>query len=308
MHKNTRASAAAVLLFCSSLLAIISSVPQAYGEELARVNGVPILAAQLEWEVKKFLKDGDVDPQYGRVVRAQCLELLVQRQLVVQSLQKSKLAAKPNDVEQELKRLAKRLERVEKTLDDHLQQIGTDLPTLRGDLLWQLSWKKALDKYMTAENKAKFFKEERQHFDGTQRRIAHILLKRTPERTNGVLQKELVDLKRRLDAGELSFVDAAQQFSAAPTADKGGDMGWIGRRDPMPDSFSRAVFDQKVGEVGSPIVSAFGVHLVRVLEEKTGSKTEKEAAAEISEEMRRFLFEWMVERARSDANIEYDPK
>jgi len=47
----------------------------------------------------------------------------------------------------------------------------------------------------------------------------------------------------------------------------GGDIGWIGRGDLVPD-LERKIFSMKKGEVSDPMPSAFGIHIIKKTDEK----------------------------------------
>ncbi len=60
------------------------------------------------------------------------------------------------------------------------------------------------------------------------------------------------------------FAKLAQQNSGDPgSAVKGGDLGWFGKGDMVPE-FDKAVFNGKVGVVQKPVKSKFGYHIIKV--------------------------------------------
>lgn len=272
--------------------------------EIVRVNHEIIDEKHIALEIKSFLKDREVDQQELATVRKQVIELLVRRQLVTQSLRDSKLGASAEEIELEVKRLRNRLSRVQKTLPDYLAERSSDISILRREFEWRISWQRALKKYLTPENTSKYFKQHRRHFDGSRLHVAHILLKVSPQRTVKQATTELTDIRKQLSSGKLNFTEAAKQYSNAPTADSRGDMGWIERRDPMPESFARPAFDLKIGDVSEPIVTPFGVHLIRIIEHEPGEKREQDVTSQVHAEMRRYLFDWIAAKMRKDAVID----
>ena len=89
-------------------------------------------------------------------------------------------------------------------------------------------------------------------------------------------------LKDQIDAGEISFADAASQFSSCPSSAKGGSLGQF-RPGQMVPAFDDVVFDPRtaIGEV-NVCSTQFGTHLVKVLE-RTGVEAAAEADASAEE-------------------------
>ena len=61
------------------------------------------------------------------------------------------------------------------------------------------------------------------------------------------------------------FADVANQYSKdTGSAAVGGDLGWFGRG-AMVAEFENAAFSQKIGEIGEPVQTQFGFHIIQVL-------------------------------------------
>lgn len=78
--------------------------------------------------------------------------------------------------------------------------------------------------------------------------------------------REQADLiKSRLDASELSFEDAAREYSSCPSKEAGGDLGSFGKGMMVPE-FETAAFASEVGAVTEPVLTQFGYHIIQVYE------------------------------------------
>ncbi len=66
----------------------------------------------------------------------------------------------------------------------------------------------------------------------------------------------------RLSKGE-DFADLAKRFSKCPSKSKGGNLGWFGKGDMVPE-FEKACFEGKVGEVVGPVKTEFGYHIILI--------------------------------------------
>lgn len=84
-------------------------------------------------------------------------------------------------------------------------------------------------------------------------RASHVLVK---------TRKEAVQIKKDIQSGNITFEDAARQYSLCPSGQKGGDLGFFNRRQ-MVQQFSDAAFDLKVGEISDPVGTQFGWHIIK---------------------------------------------
>lgn len=111
------------------------------------------------------------------------------------------------------------------------------------------------------------YERELEAFEAQERRRAsHILISRGEERSEAEALAKAEDLRERIMAGE-GFAELAREHSDdAGSAPDGGDLGMAGR-DTFVPAFERALFSlAEVGEVSEPVVTQFGVHLIRLEE------------------------------------------
>jgi peptidyl-prolyl cis-trans isomerase D len=125
----------------------------------------------------------------------------------------------------------------------------------------------------------------------SQRRASHILL----ETGSGLSEEEALaqatELKARLDAGEDFATLALEASSDTVSAEDGGDIGYTdGTAFPAP--LEEALTTLEVGEVSAPVVSEFGVHLVKLTE---NTVNEYPPLEEVAERIRRDLSTTEVE-------------
>ena len=276
----------------------------------ARIGADTISIGEVELEMRTALGDRKLADDEREVLQAQTLGLLVNRQLVMQYLQKLKLGATELEIDQQLEQIAVQLKRRKQTLEDHLQKLGITQAELRRDLKWKTGWSKYLESKLTDENLAKYFKEHRRDFDGTKVHVAHLLLK-VDEPGDARAVQSIVDkaggLREQIVAKKLTFSDAAKEHSQAPTASDGGDIGLISRHEPMPEAFSEAAFELKAGETSEPVVTSFGVHLIHCLAIQPGKLTLQDdgVADAVRQDLIRYLFMWVSEKQRAESQIEF---
>ncbi len=76
-----------------------------------------------------------------------------------------------------------------------------------------------------------------------------------------------LDVRNEILSGELDFAEAAAIYSEDSTRDSGGDLG-VFDRNRMEAPFTEAAFSQPVGEVGEPVETRYGFHLIEVLDQE----------------------------------------
>jgi len=109
------------------------------------------------------------------------------------------------------------------------------------------------------------YEREMEAFEGQERRRAsHILISIGDARSEVDAVAKSEALRERIMAGE-DFAELARENSDDPgSASDGGDLGMAGRNTFVP-AFERALFGlSAVGEVSEPVVTQFGVHLIRL--------------------------------------------
>src|SRR2546427_771636 len=121
-----------------------------------------------------------------------------------------------------------------------------------------------------------YYREHPKEFEEPRRVHAAHVLARVPE-TGGSeaedrARAKVADVIRRAKAGE-DFAKLAKEASEDPgSASKGGDLGWVGAGELVPQ-FEQALFALKKGEMSpEPVRSPFGFHAIRVLDVRAGGK------------------------------------
>lgn len=92
----------------------------------------------------------------------------------------------------------------------------------------------------------------------------HILIRVGDGVSEAQARQKLLDIKAQIESGKGDFADFARQFSVDGSASQGGDLGWISPGETVP-AFERAMSELKDGQIGDPVRSEYGYHLIQVL-------------------------------------------
>lgn len=122
---------------------------------------------------------------------------------------------------------------------------------------------------VSEEQLRQWYQAERDRYLVPERRRASHILVSIPEGADAsavaAAKQRAEELRIRLDKGE-KFEALAKDVSDDPgSSESGGDLGFFGRG-VMDKSFEDAVYSMKLGELGQPVRSAYGFHLIKLSE------------------------------------------
>ena len=296
------------ILRWSWLLSLFCLEPCLAEEPAAKVDGEPIQVSEVEREIAIAYGNRRIASGAHEFLRATTLEQLIKRRLVLRWLSETKQAARSDEVELARRQLQTSLTGLGQTLEQYLIQQQLDEAGLKRSLAWQIGWQRYIDKQLNDKNLERYFEQHRRDFDGTEMHVAHILFKVDKAEDSESIEAargRARQLLAQIQAGKISFAEAARAHSASASREQGGDIGWITRREPMPESFSRAAFALERLQVSDPAETAFGIHLIQCLDIKPGQKKLSDVRPEIEQAVMLYLFDWAADQVRSQIRIEY---
>lgn len=80
-------------------------------------------------------------------------------------------------------------------------------------------------------------------------------------------EEEADDIRKRIESGDISFEDAASEYSKCHSKERGGSLGYF-KHGMMVKEFDETAFSQPVGEMSRPVKTQFGWHLI-ITDDKT---------------------------------------
>ena len=106
----------------------------------------------------------------------------------------------------------------------------------------------------------------------TQTMARHILLRNRPGLTDQDAERRLAGYRDQVRAKTADFGELAKKYSEDGSAPNGGNLGWMGPGDLVPE-FEQAMNRLQIGEVSNPVKTEFGWHLIQVLERREAQLT-----------------------------------
>lgn len=251
----------------------------------AVVNDDVVLESDVEEQLFLFIQRAGIRPDSTELdtLRAQILNQLIDEKLIVAEAKRQGISVADAEVEREVEAaVADARQRLggDEAFQAQLMRENTSLDRLkekyRTEVRRQMTAQRLVQKQVprrpvpAAEAEA-YFKANPSRFPKVpgEVRLQVIQVPVMPDSArDAVARAEILALRKRLVGGE-KFAKVAAEASQDPgTAKSGGDLGYFPRGS-MEPAFERAAFSQPVGRVGEPVRSAFGWHLIEVLDRDT---------------------------------------
>jgi parvulin-like peptidyl-prolyl isomerase len=267
------------LLLCISTIASAQNPPlPEKPTQAATVNGTVILLAEVDAILKKFpTTSGPLSDSQAQKLRKEVLQDLVDDVLLKQYMKQHGPKVESAEVDQLMKGLAENLKKQGKSLESYFREGTVTEAQAREQWTTMLQLQKWSDAKATEEELKKYYTTYKDFFDRTTVKTHHIVLRISPTAISGeraAAKVKLNEIRAEILAGKITFADAARKHSIDPTSVKGGEIGFIARRDTIVDeTIARIAFALPVQGLSEPIDSDYGVHLVHVTERKVGKSS-----------------------------------
>lgn len=108
-----------------------------------------------------------------------------------------------------------------------------------------------------------------------QTRSRHILLRPSAQLSQADAVARLNQYREQIASGKATFEELAKEHSQDGSARSGGDLGWVSPGQFVPE-FEQAMNGLRPGEMSQPLVSRFGVHLIRVEERREAALSQRD--------------------------------
>lgn len=279
---------------------------------VAVVNDGVVLRSELENQIRE-IRSRAAGQTKSRlppddVLERQVLEQMIQKEIQIQMAARTGIKVSDDAVNQAIAGIARRNNM---RLEDFIAAVeaqGLSYQALREDIrndisIEQLRQREIARKIVVTEREIANQLETLEGRDGTERgaqdkklmvsetRARHILMRPSVVMDETKIRTILADVRRQLVAGA-DFADLAKQYSEDPTADQGGELGWLPRGATVPE-FQQVMDTLEPGQISEPFRSRFGWHLVQVLERRQRDATDEA----LREQARQLVFQRKLEEA-----------
>ncbi|MDB4637574.1 peptidylprolyl isomerase [Planctomycetaceae bacterium] len=272
---------------------------------LAKVNNESITDSDLELEIRSRGQDPAALPE---TLKAKILEDLVERELIYRHLQSLKVPSVPIQIDKQLQLIKEKIEVSGEDPEMILKDLGFNDALLRKRLRYASMWQNYFDQLITEKEIEQYFDSNKEKFDGTEVRASQIFFKLsanpTAEQVADAKQK-LSHYKTEIEAGKVTFADAAKKWSESPSGKNGGDLGFAQYRGTRTELYSKKLFPLKTGELTEPFQTKFGMHLMTVTDKRPGTFMFVDVRSIVLDRLRIKLWNSLVDEKRKSAKIQY---
>ena len=295
------------------------AAPKPLPDPVARVNGVPIAAADLNKAYKALsASQGGAQVPAGKEQEARqfVLDQLITAELMYQFAQKTPAADLTKKIEDAVARLKGRF-KTEEEFSKGLAQQNLSEKELRELIRRNLVIENHIEQ--TIASKVTISEQEvRAFYDNNpetftmpeQVRASHILImvdQQAAEAEKKRARAKADDLLKQIKTGA-DFAKLAQEHSGCPSSKQGGDLGFFSKGQ-MVKPFEDAAWAMKPGEVSGVVETQFGYHIIKLTEKRAKDKMPFDALkGRIEESLKqRKIGEQvtaLVEAAKKSAKIE----
>ncbi len=273
--KETKKKASAVATEAKAEESAKAAVVEKESDVIATINGEEISRLDFNRRLNVFRR---MNQDVTDAVKMQVVDQLTKKVLLKQFVDKKKISVSKEEVKAELEKIKFFLQNnpsnKDKPLDEILETQGSSRSELGEEIGRALALSKYLETEVTDADKKKYFKANKDAFNGARVKASHVLIDTRNMKTDAEKEeaKKMIDIvKIEIDKGA-DFADMAKKYSNCPSAEKGGDIGFFQRKGSIVEDFAKVAFAMKVGEISDPVKTQFGYHIIKITEKEEGKE------------------------------------
>jgi len=224
------------------------------------------------------------------------LDKMIEDKLLLVKAKELNVTAEEKDVETALEDIRKKNNFTEEKMKEMLEQQGMTLDNFREDIRERIIISKVTGMEISSQlnilekDVKEYYQNHADEFAKPEEiKASHILFAFKKDVSEESAEKKAREVHARLKKGE-NFSSMARLYSDDATSAEGGDLGYF-TRGVMVSSFEEAAFRLKIGEIGAPIKTQFGYHIIMVTDRTESQPTSfADARPKIEEKLREKLW------------------
>ncbi len=260
---------------------------------IAKIGGKEISAQAFNDEVKKIAPMAAMIPAPKiAMMKTQIIDNLVNKTIVEMAVESTLSNIKAEEVEVEFKKFLDQMSKNPGGVEQFYKRAGLTEKDIKGDMKKGIALKallaKKYDIKVSDKDVKEFYTKNKARFEKkAEVKASHILFKakKDDKKALAAAKKKAMEVYKLAKKPGADFAALAKAQSEGPSAPKGGDLGFFTKERMVPE-FSKAAFATKKGAVTKPVLTAFGYHVIKVVDKKDGGLTPlKEVSDMISQQL-----------------------
>jgi peptidyl-prolyl cis-trans isomerase SurA len=312
-NRVLRRAASLIVFFLWSFCCANAGAEELIDRIVAVVNNEVITLSDLNKATTLMFAGVDKQQAFTEDQRAEiekkALEQLIEKKLIEQKAKESALKVEDKEVNRAVEDVLKRNNISLEQLKQILKKDGSSFEEYRKMLRSEILQSKVIGREVrsritiTDKDIQEYYEKNAKHKEkpGEKVRIQQIFFIIPPGTAQKQVEKltsQLEEIRAKIMAGE-DFGQMAVKHSQDPSAKEGGDLGYFGRGELLPE-IENVAFSLQTGEVSQVTKTPVGLHLIKVIDKKgtEGEKGVKASRDEIEEsiyqqEVDALFFKWM---------------
>ncbi|OGQ80664.1 MAG: hypothetical protein A3F90_17615 [Deltaproteobacteria bacterium RIFCSPLOWO2_12_FULL_60_19] len=208
------------------------------------------------------------------------LEQFITDKLLAAEIKQGGIKVGEDEVDQYIAQIKEKNQLRDADLLEALKREGTTMEKYRVSIRGEIEKAEIINRQVrkrvniTSEDVERYYTLNQKRYLSEQRvRLRHILVslpdKATAQQVKAAAAKA-AEIRKRATSGE-DFATLAQEFTEGAGGSEGGDIGWVTRGTLLKEIEDLAFYKLSIGEVGQPVRTSLGVHLIK-LENREGGR------------------------------------
>ncbi len=295
----------------------------------ATIDGENIMESEVQAKIDKEVErmkqqlTEDQIAEYKPRMHKRIVQDMVMQKLLTNKVKQNGITVTEEEFKAELDKQLKSQNMTEEDFKALLEAYGRSFEEQKQQIMNGMAVKKMIEQQMAGTVKDANDRQIREFYDKNLRmyttpeqvKASHILIGTSSNEPNSdpntvkeAAKAKALELLEKVRNGE-DFAELAKQYSSCPSGKNGGDLGFFGKGQMVPE-FEKAAFDLKVGQVSDVVETKFGYHIIKLTDHKDESvKPFDDVKAEIAEQLnnetkQRFAMDY-IRKIQEQAKITY---